>query len=98
MGGFDRVIINEIIENDINIFRLDCDFSGRPEIIYGIDSSDATDIQLYTEKGPVKYNQELIGSRTVLKFKNPKKYYVLVYSWTFDKICIKSGTAYNCSL
>lgn len=80
MGGIDRIITNEITEKDVHTFRLDIDYSGRPEIIYMIDSPDAKDIKIYTERGSVKFKQEVMGSRTVLKFANPTRYYVLAYS------------------
>jgi len=78
MGALNCIIINEVSDTGVHTFRLDQ--SDRGNIVYGIDTPDARDISIYSEGGPIKFSQEVIGSRTAVRFSNRSGYYALTYT------------------
>jgi len=78
MGTFNCVIINEISDGNVHTFRFEQ--SKNEKIVYGIDVSNAQDVNVYSEKGRIKFSQESIGSRTVIRFENRTGYYALTYT------------------
>src|SRR5688500_11951893 len=78
MGALNCVIINEISNGDVHTFRFEQ--SEREQIVYGIDVPNARDIRVYSNKGRVKFAQDAVGSRTVVRFDNRTGYYALAYT------------------
>ena len=78
MGALNRIIINDISDGNINTFRVDQ--SNREKIIYGIDVPDAQDINVFSEKGKIKFFKEIVGSRTIIRFENKTGFYGMTYT------------------
>ncbi len=78
MGALNCIIINEISDGSVHTFRLDQ--SDRETTVYGIDTPDAQDISVYSERGRIRFTQEIVGSRTAVRFSNRAGYYALTYT------------------